>query len=186
MTLAPQISVDLTTPLGAYMRLRGLGRASFLLESVERGRLGRHSFVGFGSRLCALDEAEGCGAPVIGYVAYDHAAVVEPSVPLPAEGAGFPESRFVVADALLRFDHAAGVAHLLAGDRDRVAEALEDTLPSQVAQSHEVHSLRRFPDRATYESGVRAAKEHIRRGDAFQIVLSQRAERPTWASALDL
>ena len=31
-----------------------------------------------------------------------------------------------------------------------------------------------------------AAKEHIRAGDAFQIVLSQRAERPTSACALDL
>ena len=33
---------------------------------------------------------------------------------------------------------------------------------------------------------MRAAQEHIRAGDAFQIVLSQRAERPTTASALDL
>ena len=33
---------------------------------------------------------------------------------------------------------------------------------------------------------MRAAKEHIRIGDAFQIVLSQRAERPTPASALAL
>ena len=30
------------------------------------------------------------------------------------------------------------------------------------------------------------AKEHIRAGDAFQVVLSQRAERPTSASALEL
>jgi anthranilate synthase component 1 len=33
---------------------------------------------------------------------------------------------------------------------------------------------------------VRRAIEHIRAGDAFQIVLSQRAERPTSASALEL
>jgi anthranilate synthase component 1 len=33
---------------------------------------------------------------------------------------------------------------------------------------------------------VESAKEHIRAGDAFQIVLSQRAERPTSASALEL
>jgi anthranilate synthase component 1 len=37
-----------------------------------------------------------------------------------------------------------------------------------------------------YESSVLAAKEHIRAGDVFQVVLSQRAERPTSASALDL
>ena len=40
------IPTDLVTPLGAYLRLREQGRAAFLLESVEHGRLGRHSFVG--------------------------------------------------------------------------------------------------------------------------------------------
>ena len=51
MATADSIATDLVTPLGAYLRLRALGAASFLLESVERGRLGRHSFVGCGSRL---------------------------------------------------------------------------------------------------------------------------------------
>ena len=32
----------------------------------------------------------------------------------------------------------------------------------------------------------RRAKEHIRAGDAFQIVLSQRFDRPTSASSLDI
>src|SRR5204862_562016 len=36
------------------------------------------------------------------------------------------------------------------------------------------------------EDSVRVAQEHIRGGDAFQIVVSQRAERPTSASALEL
>ena len=58
MTIAPDINTDLVTPLGAYVRLRREGRAAFLLESVERGRLGRHSLVGCGSRLCYLAEAE--------------------------------------------------------------------------------------------------------------------------------
>src|SRR5207237_6654804 len=35
-------------------------------------------------------------------------------------------------------------------------------------------------------SSVRAAQEHIRAGDAFQIVVSQRAERPTSASPIEL
>src|SRR5436190_1449643 len=86
------VTTDLLTPLGAYLRLRERGRASFLLESVEHGRLGRH-----------------------------------------ASG-----------------------------------------------------STRRLPSRHAYERAVVAAKEHIRVGDAFQIVLSQRAERPTSASALEL
>jgi anthranilate synthase component 1 len=37
-----------------------------------------------------------------------------------------------------------------------------------------------------YMAAVERAKEHIRAGDAFQVVLSQRFDRPTTASALDV
>jgi len=46
--------------------------------------------------------------------------------------------------------------------------------------------MRRTPDQATYERGVERIREYIRAGDAFQVVLSQRAERTTSASALEL
>ena len=46
--------------------------------------------------------------------------------------------------------------------------------------------MRRSPDQATYEKGVERIREYIRAGDAFQVVLSQRAERPTSASAIEL
>src|SRR5947209_14698725 len=104
---------DLLTPLAAYLRLRAGGRASFLLESVEQGRLGRHSFVGFGGRIVSFDEADGLDVPVVGYLGYDHVAVLEPTVSLPADGPAFPESRFVAVDALVRFDHVRGSAEVL-------------------------------------------------------------------------
>src|SRR5207244_5971791 len=52
--------------------------------------------------------------------------------------------------------------------------------------AHETRPVRRMPDQGEYERMVRAAKEEIRRGEAFQIVLSQRAERPTSANPLEL
>ncbi|MBA3788341.1 MAG: hypothetical protein H0X21_06560, partial [Actinobacteria bacterium] len=55
MSPTATISTDLLTPLGAYLRLREDGRASFLLESVEQGRLGRHSFLGSGSRVVSFE-----------------------------------------------------------------------------------------------------------------------------------
>ena len=181
------ISTDLLTPLGAYLRLREGGRASFLLESVERGRLGRHSFVGCGSRLVGFDEAESCGEPVVGYLGYDHAAVLEPTVPLPQAGRDLPEGRFVIAETLVRFDHAAGMAEVLAGDTAEITSLLHGALPEHAAGSGAASgSTRRLPSRHEYERAVVKAKEHIRAGDAFQIVLSQRAERPTSASALDI
>jgi anthranilate synthase component 1 len=168
------------------VRLRREGRAAFLLESVERGRLGRHSFVGSGSHLCYLAEAEACGEPVVGYLAYDYAARLEPTVPLPDAGTGLPESRFLVADVLIRFDHVLGTAEVIRGDAEQVSSLLERPSPPLPHANGRRGVARRTPSRADYESSVRTAKDHIRAGDVFQVVLSQRAERPTSASALDL
>src|SRR5215475_14880705 len=111
-----EIPTDLLTPLGAYLALREDTAGAFLLESVERGRLGRYSFVGAGSRVVSFAEAEALGEPVVGYLGYDAIATFEPTVPLPEEGPGVAESLFLVPDVLLRFDHARGVAELLRGD----------------------------------------------------------------------
>ena len=43
---------------------------------------------------------------------------------------------------------------------------------------------RRFPDEDRYRASMVKAKEHVRAGDVFQIVLSQRAQRRTDASAV--
>jgi len=184
------VSTDLLTPLGAYLRLRRNqteGNGSFLLESVEHGRLGRHSFVGAGSKLVGLAEAEALEVPVVGYLGYDHAAVLEPTVLLPGAGRDLPESRFVVADTLVRFDHGLGMAEVLCGDPNAVTELLNGPQPDAAAGARgRAGSTRRLPSRHDYERSVVKAKEHIRAGDAFQIVLSQRAERPTSATALEL
>ena len=142
--------------------------------------------MGCGQHLCDLAEAEACGEPVVGYLAYDHAARLEPTVPLPAVGTGLPESRFVVADVLIRFDHALGSAQVIRGDPGALASLLAQPVPALPHSSGRRGSARRTPDRRHYEASVRVAQEHIRAGDAFQIVLSQRAERPTPASALEL
>jgi anthranilate synthase component 1 len=178
MTIATDIHADLITPLGAYLRLREGAAASFLLESVEKGRLGRYSLVGCGARLVSFADAErelAAGRPVVGYLGYDHVATLEPTVPLPAEGASLPESLFVAVDALVRFDHAASVAEVLAGDRDSIAGVL--TQPGEEPRTGPARAgtTRRYPDQGEYEAHVGRAKEHIRAGDAYQIVLSQRA-----------
>jgi anthranilate synthase component 1 len=180
------ITTDLLTPLGAYLRLRGMGSASFLLESVERGRLGRSSWMGAGSRLVSFEEAETLALPVVGYLSYDHVAKLEPTVELPADGHGFPDSRVVVAETLVRFDHGAGTAEVLAGDADEVEGRLEAGIPWHRETRGAAGPLRRFPDRARYEEMVRTVKHHIVAGDVFQCVPSQRAERPTSASPLDV
>src|ERR687887_63419 len=187
MNASTVVSTDLLTPLGAYLRLRDSGAASFLLESVEHGRLGRHSFIGAGSRIVDFEDAEALEAPVVGYLAYDHVARLQPPVLPPERGRDLPLSRFVVADVLVRFDHGLGMAEVLCGDPAEVTNALGGPQPDASAGARgRSASTRRLPSRHDYERSVVKAKEHIRVGDAFQIVLSQRAERPTSATALEL
>jgi anthranilate synthase component I len=188
MTATADIATDLLTPLGAYLRLRERAgvRGTFLLESVERGRLGRYSFVGCGSRLVSFEEAEALGEPVVGYLGYDFVATLEPTVPLPEDGPGFAESMLVVPELLVRFDHARGVAQAVIGDPEVVAEALSTPQPELPRGNGAGGPLCRFPDREEHLRRVERAKEHIREGDVFQVVISQRAERPTSASALEL
>jgi anthranilate synthase component 1 len=180
------ISADLITPLGAYVRLRGSGEAAFLLESVERGRLGRYSFVGCGSRIVALAEAERLEAPVVGYLSYDHVTALEPTVPLPDDGPDLPESRFIVADTLVRFDHAGGVAEVLRGDAEALRDLFDGPAPTLTPGRGAGAETTRDPSRADYEQSVARAKGHIVAGDIFQVVLSQRAARPTPAGAVQL
>lgn len=187
MTPTRSIPSDLLTPLGAYLRVRGGDGGSFLLESVERGHLGRNSLVGTGSRVVSFEEAQHCDAPIVGYLAYDHVSKLEPKVPLPADGPPFPESTFVVAETFVRFDHGAGIAEVLAGDPDEVAELLDRPLVLDEVPTEGVPgTLLRSPSQERYEEMVARCQEHIRAGDAYQIVPSQRAERPTFASPLAL
>ncbi len=179
---AAEIATDLLTPLGAYLRLRESARGAFLLESVERGRLGRHSFVGAGSRLLTFEEAEEAGEPVVGYLGYEAVARLEPTVPLPEDGPDTPESLFLVPDVLVRFDHARGVAELLRGD----PEVLAGPEPAVPRGGGERGEIAREPSREEHLRRVERAQEHIREGDVFQVVVAQRATRPTSASAVEL
>src|SRR4029077_1079070 len=69
---------------------------------------------------------------------------------------------------------------------DGTTRLLESDLPRPSRESGVRGETLRLPSQAAYERGVEACKEHIRIGDAFQIVLSQRAERRTAVSALAL
>ena len=179
------ISTDLPTPLGAYLRLRGIGSASARSKSVERGRLGGARGWAWGPRPPSTRRKD--LELVVGYLAYDHVARLEPTVPLPTPGPWVPGERLVVAETLVRFDHGAGTAERSPRGRPRggrgQARGRHPLAPGAPGHSG---PLRRFPDRERYEEMVRVVKDHIVAGDVFQCVPSQRAERPTSAAPLDV
>src|SRR5207244_11472509 len=96
-----------------------------------------------------------------------HPAGPGPRVPLPDPGPALPESRFVVAETLVRFDHGLGMAEVLAGDPGAVADLLAGPLPDRPrGPSGRAGSTRRLPSRHAYERSVVAATAHIRAGAA--------------------
>ena len=199
------LPADLLTPVGAYLRLREvLGSPSFLLESVDRGeQVGRFSFLGAGLAAAdtleqatrfaaerpgpAADQAPFVGGAV-GYLAFDWVSQLEP-VPLPPphpDDAGLPVSRFLLAETVVGFDHVRRTL-TVTGDPDRVAavvDALETPAAAAAAAAAAAGESRAEVTREAYLTAVERAKRHIARGDAFQIVPSQRVRRRTQASAL--
>ena len=184
-----QIPTDLITPLGAYMRLRNEG-PSFLLESVDQGRLGRYSFLGSGTKVVDLAEAKDAvseGSPIVGYLGYDYIATLEPTVPLPDQGPKFSKSAFIVTETLIRFDHLQGIAEVMHGDSTSIASLLTEEIPEPASHTgSNPGATKRTPSQEEYEKKVIRAKEYIRAGDVFQVVLSQRAIRPTPATGIGL
>jgi anthranilate synthase component 1 len=140
----------------------------------------------------------------VGYLGYEAVRYFE-RLPVPEHDAlGLPDGVFLLADALLVFDHVRRrvkvVAHVLpdttGGDiaaAYAAAQAKIDDLlarlraslgPLSVANLHPeyfdaapVHNT----TLAEYREKVRRAKEYIAAGDIFQVVLSQRLDRPTAA-----
>ena len=109
------------------------------------------------------------------------------NVPVACGGVLVQPGDFVVADTLIRFDHVLGLAEVLRGNPDELASRLAAHVEERGnGVGGKGGPTRRFPGRFEYEKRVEKAKRYIRAGDAFQIVLSQRAERPTPASAVDL
>src|SRR5207245_5844224 len=89
---------------------------------------------------------------------------------------------FLVAGTVVRFGHANGVVDVLYGDGAGLGEP-QPPLPRTHARPR---ATKRVPTQREYEDGVRRAKGEIAAGEAFQIVLSQRAERHTDASPVEL
>jgi anthranilate synthase component I len=194
---------DLLTPVGAYLLLReALGAPAFLLESVERGeQVGRYSFLAAGLETTgSLDEAvafarsqpgPAAGDPpfvggAVGYVSYDWVSELEP-VPLPAPGPadpGLPRAGFMLADAVVAFDHVRRTVSLIGGAADvaRLEAALAHAPSAAAGPALARGDQAVETPRDAYLAAVERAREHIAAGDAFQIVLSQRLRRTTGAS----
>jgi anthranilate synthase component 1 len=137
----------------------------------------------------------------VGYLSYDVVRYFERLPETARDELDVPDAAFLLPDTLVIFDHAKHQLILLAnahnsGDADaayddaieridQMAAALEQPIPVMKQDAEPTDAeLQPNVSREHYEDMVRAAKEYIAAGDAFQIVLSQRFSRQTNASPL--
>jgi anthranilate synthase component 1 len=147
---------------------------------------------------------------MVGYLGYDVVRRLERGTTVEGgavDELGVPEMVMLFATDLAALDHHEGTVTLIAnavnwdasdervddayfGAVARLAElrkrlAAPTSLPAAVF-SQQQPGVRRRTESADYRAMVEVAKEHIRAGDAFQIVLSQRFDVPTDADPLDI
>lgn len=134
----------------------------------------------------------------VGYISYEYANRVEPSVQLPEEDQlGLPLLFFMVADLVLIFDHACQTLTICANAYvdDRPEEAYQDACeridetikllnapsllkPESLAKSPEITVPEGNVSKREFEEMVERTKEYVRAGDVIQTVLSQRFSVP--------
>jgi anthranilate synthase component 1 len=148
----------------------------------------------------------------VGYLGYDTVRRHERIGDHAKDDLGLPELTMLLASDLAVLDHSDGSVTLIAnainhngtpdgadGAYQRAITRLDamtadlarplDQRPATLAPANSPAATPVFAGNRTsedYRAAVEAAKEEIRAGEAFQIVLSQRFEAPTRASALDI
>ena len=201
------LSADHITPVRAYAALRAQspGLSSYLLESVVPGeRWGRYSILGYrarsegkyapggnairalGQKLQQLDVPEGLAArfsqALVGYIAYDAVHAVHGVPPWPNEG---DLARVMRDTTVVVFDNLKQTLSIAGRTKNAVDRcAWEMThgpeftplLPPDPSAMPELLAV--SMDDAMFMSNVERAKEYIRAGDVFQVVLARTFTSP--------
>jgi anthranilate synthase component 1 len=142
----------------------------------------------------------------VGFIGYEAATSVEPKVTAAAaDDLRLPEALFMITGALLIFDHRLRSlkivvnAFLEDGTAEEIYERATDSIAAIIRKLSSPADLPLVPTasanlpapqsnvtRADFVAAVERAKEYIRAGDVFQVVLSQRFESPFDRDPLDL
>ncbi len=137
---------------------------------------------------------------LVGFIGYDAVRRLERLPALATDDLQLPELAMMLCLDLAVLDHHDGtvllIANLLDGQDPDEAQARLDAMTADLAAPAEATvavldeeaspSFTCRTERADYLAAVERAKEEIRAGEAFQVVLSQRFEVRTDASALDI
>ncbi len=138
---------------------------------------------------------------IVGYFSYDYLGYSEPSVKCQVEDSeAFRDLDVMLFDKVIAFDHVKQKIMLIANVELENAEVSYNKASLEIAQMIELlkHGEKKIEtkgkllgeitplfDKDTYCGMVEKAKHHIKEGDIFQIVLSNRLSAPYEGSLLD-
>lgn len=142
----------------------------------------------------------------VGYVSYEYANRVEPTVPIPVKDElDLPMLYFMIADLVLIFDHAHQSLTICANSSPgsnpeasykkaciRINEVIEvlgtpsNLTPASIQGNEKIQSVEGNISQEEFEDLVLKTKEFIKSGDIIQAVLSQRFSIPYSAPPINL
>ncbi len=138
---------------------------------------------------------------LVGYFSYDYLRYAEPTLSLATrEDEGFKDVDLMLFDKVIAFDHFRRRIVLIVNadatnldtsypqaldELDELANLLRSCAPPPVRKGHLKSELKPLFDENAYCAMVERGKEHIREGDIFQVVLSNRFEAEFEGSLLD-
>jgi len=141
----------------------------------------------------------------VGYMSYDQVRFFEALPDNNPDELDLPDLYFMITDTILIFDHVENIIKIVSNahiqgsvdaaynDAVRKIDDLERALRKPlVVTTERVHTgevdaeIKSNFTREEFCNAVRTAKEYIRAGDIFQVVLSQRFEREVYASPINL
>ncbi len=138
---------------------------------------------------------------LVGYFAYDYIKYAEPSLRLDAkDDEGFNDLDLMLFDKLIAYDNYRQKIVLIVNinlddyennykkaceEIREMKELIDKGSPAEDSSGHLKSEVKPLFDKEAYCEMVRKAKEHIKEGDIFQIVLSNRLEAEFEGSLLD-
>jgi anthranilate synthase component I len=194
------VLADLLTPVSAFLKIACDASHAFLLESVEGGeKIGRYSFLGvdpgssyegnfhgfrrdFPPSLSPDPALPPFTGGAVGFFCYDMIRELE-SLPDRHRTAGNPSVLMDFYSTVLAFDHLKHQIVIVSHQgMDRVHE-IESRLRREIAAPLIADKPLPQPEEpeaanSHFQESVKRAKEYIRAGDIFQVVLSQRFNTP--------
>ncbi|MEO8359371.1 MAG: anthranilate synthase component I family protein [Vicinamibacteria bacterium] len=186
---------------GRPSRIHRSGPADITIEDVATGVVQADAQELLDSIRALLSETEALpgvspfSSGVIGYLGYDVVRRFERLPSSPPDPEGVPDSVLFVPSEIIVVDHEAGTtdivvhrAHDGAGRAATIRKELETTNAAVLVASTSGPGIELEPrtSRPKFEAGVETMLEHIRAGDIFQGVLSQRFETAFDGDPLDL